>query len=90
MSAPRYQNLSITLPSSMAAEVSSLGAKESRSRSEIVREALRLYLTSRTAVSAGNQPATGLLQYLGAGKGIHKTPAAANRAVRELRSEWRK
>jgi len=45
--AERYKAFSITVPPQIDRELNRLCKKEARSRSEVVREALRLYFTAR-------------------------------------------
>jgi Arc/MetJ-type ribon-helix-helix transcriptional regulator len=45
----RYKALSVTVPPQMERQLEQLCRLESRSRSEVIREALRLYFGARTA-----------------------------------------
>ena len=49
MTAERYKAFSVTVPPQIERQLEQLCARESRSRSEVVREALRLYFSARAA-----------------------------------------
>ncbi|NJD30893.1 MAG: ribbon-helix-helix protein, CopG family [Gammaproteobacteria bacterium] len=56
MSTERYRAFSVTVPPQIEQQLEQLCASEARSRSEVVREALRLYFSTRAA--AGGKPVT--------------------------------
>jgi Arc/MetJ-type ribon-helix-helix transcriptional regulator len=49
MSADRYKAISVTVPPQIERQLEQLCLREARSRSEVVREALRLYFSARAA-----------------------------------------
>lgn len=62
MEMPKYRNLSISLPEAMAETVDVAAKREHRTRSELIREALRLYLSGIPADEPSGAEAAAMAQ----------------------------